>query len=114
VLAPRMSEERKETPMEILFCGLGPEAHPGNPEKWKEFLIMNLTLDDASFDTICAGTYRVMVQLVSRSSGQLDDIKIIMDPGYGLGSKMYCRDIKKEGNLLSSMAVHQFLITSCR
>jgi hypothetical protein len=88
LLAPQTSEERKEPPVEILFCGIGPDAHPANPEKWKEFLISNLALDDASLDTICAGTYRVMVQFVVKSSGQLDDIKIIMDPGYGLGERV--------------------------
>lgn len=82
------NREGKEIPPDILICGAGPAAHPGDWGRWKNYLIKNLVLDSASVDTIPAGTYKAIVQFVIDTDGKLKDIGIVTDPGYGLGARV--------------------------
>jgi hypothetical protein len=69
------------------ICGADIEAYI-NRERWTAYLNENLILDDAYLDSIPVGTYKVFVQFVVDAKGKLNDIKIITNPGYGLGNRV--------------------------
>ena len=70
----------------IIFCGIGPEASV-DWEEWTAYLNNNLVLDEASLDTIPAGTYKVFIQFVVDIKGRISDVSVLKDPGYGLGKR---------------------------
>ncbi|HEX7846523.1 MAG TPA: energy transducer TonB [Chitinophagaceae bacterium] len=56
--------------------------------KWRTYLIKNLELDSLATDTIPPGFYPVVVLFVIDRSGQIQDVRIRKDPGYGLGERV--------------------------
>ncbi len=57
-------------------------------EKWKRYLIRNLELDSLTTDTIPPGTYSVKINFEINSTGKLQNAKVAIDPGYGLGERV--------------------------
>lgn len=71
---------------DIIICEVPIEARY-NREEWTTYLNKNLMLDDASLDTIPPGTFTVLVQFLIDTKGKVGDVKILKDPGYGLGQR---------------------------
>jgi hypothetical protein len=73
---------------ELIFgCILEIEAKPDQKE-WADFLQSSLQLDSISVDSIPAGIFTVIAQFVIDRNGNLKDVSIIKDPGYGLGKRV--------------------------
>ncbi len=70
----------------IFGCILEIEAE--TPSGWIKFLEDNLQLDSIAIDSIPAGNFTVVVQFAIERNGQLNDVRIIKDPGYGLGQRV--------------------------
>lgn len=71
---------------DVIICEFPTEPET-NIQEWTTYLQNNLILDDASLDTIPAGTYTVLVQFVIDDKGKIRDVSIMKDPGYGLGQR---------------------------
>lgn len=56
--------------------------------EWKTFLENSLVLDHQSLDSIPAGTYIVMARFAIDSSGRINDVSVLKDPGFGLGARV--------------------------
>jgi hypothetical protein len=72
-------------------CRYSVEPDILNMEEWVKYLQDNLVLDSASLDTIPPGKYTVMIVFVVNTNGQLSEVTIEKDPGYGLGKR--ARDV---------------------
>ena len=71
---------------DVIICEIPIEAET-NIQEWRAYLQNSLILDDASLDTIPAGTYTVVVQFVIDDKGKIRDVTIMKDAGYGLGQR---------------------------
>jgi len=78
-------EKNKDDGPDIIICEFPPESYP--LKDWKEYLIQSLQLDSLAVDTIPPGRYQAAVQFVVGADGSIGDVKIVNDPGYGLGKK---------------------------
>lgn len=58
-------------------------------QRWREYLETRLELDSAAVDTIPAGRYSVLVEFATDQSGQVCKAEIAVDPGYGLGQRVF-------------------------
>jgi len=54
---------------------------------WQAYLDQHLEMDQAALDTIPSGIYILTVMFVINKVGCINDIKVLNDPGYGLGQK---------------------------
>jgi hypothetical protein len=70
-----------------IICDIPPEPEVDR-KKWVAYLTKSLELDSASLDTIPAGTYTVMAQFTIDEKGNLQDVSILKDPGYGLSQRV--------------------------
>lgn len=82
---PKNTELNDST--DIIVCGIVPEASV-DWGKWTAYLNDNLVLDEASLDSIPAGTYTVLIQFVVDSKGKISDVLVLKDPGHGLGQRV--------------------------
>jgi adenine specific DNA methylase Mod len=57
-------------------------------KKWQKFLQDNLVLNSSSIDTIPAGKYTVVAGFSIDADGEIDDVSILKDPGYGFGKRV--------------------------
>ena len=55
---------------------------------WKNYLEKNLELDSLTLDTIPEGTYKVITIFIINKEGCISNVKVITDPGYGLGARV--------------------------
>ncbi len=69
------------------FCILEEDATI-DTEKWKSYLVENLALDSLETNKIPSGTYRLIAQFIIDKDGRISSVKVLNDPGYGLGSKV--------------------------
>lgn len=77
----------KNNSEEITICEW-PIERQLNWKEWTLYLQKSLALDSASLDSIPAGTYSVLVQLVIEGKGKIKVISVLKDPGYGLGQRV--------------------------
>lgn len=63
---------------------------------WSRFLSTNLRGDVPVENGASAGSYQVIVQFVVDVQGNVSDVKVIKDPGFGMGEEAM-RAIKKSG-----------------
>jgi hypothetical protein len=70
-----------------IICDFPPEPEVDR-KKWITYLTSRLELDSASLDTIPAGTYTVLVQFTIDEKGNLKDVCVLKDPGYGLSQRV--------------------------
>src|SRR5690606_16727733 len=61
---------------------------------WRKFLERNLNPQVAINNNAPPGIYTVMIQFVVDTDGSISEIKVLNDPGYGLGEEAI-RVIKK-------------------
>ena len=54
---------------------------------WQAYLGQNLQLDSLAEDTIPKGTYSITAMFIIGKNGCIDIVRILDDPGYGLGEK---------------------------
>jgi hypothetical protein len=57
-------------------------------KKWNSYLVENLTLDSFEANKIPLGTYRLIAHFIIDTTGCITQVKIINDPGFGLGNKI--------------------------
>lgn len=57
-------------------------------KKWNSYLVENLTLDSFEAKKIPRGTYRLTAQFIINKDGSINSVKVLNDPGYGLGTKV--------------------------
>jgi protein TonB len=55
---------------------------------WRSYLSKNLELDALAIDSIPDGIYKVTVLFIINKEGCITDVKLVNDPGYGLGIKV--------------------------
>lgn len=78
-----------EKPVEDFLCGLSYEIDAEvDYFRWKIYLLENLTLDSLAEGSIPAGIYKLTAQFVIDIAGRINYVKVLNDPGYGLGSKV--------------------------
>lgn len=82
VAAPSVSDED----MSHIFTKLDVEAKV-DMQQWRRHLEKKLKkpIEKAAKDGMKAGYYTVMVRFLVEKDGSLSDIKVMNDPGYGLG-----------------------------
>jgi hypothetical protein len=80
-------ESGKEEPG-IFYCRRIEKDAQVDINHWKDYLAENLELDSLAQDTIPAGIYRLTAQILIGKSGCIEQVKIIDDPGYGLGIRV--------------------------
>jgi|SRR5687767_7980658 len=56
--------------------------------QWQVYLDQHLQLDQAALDTIPSGIYIFSVMFVINKVGCIENIKVLNDPGFGLGKKV--------------------------
>ena len=56
-------------------------------QHWRPYLDQHLQLDSLARDTIPEGTYSITAMFIIGKNGCIDQVKILSDPGYGLGVK---------------------------
>lgn len=66
------------------------------PGDWQRYLSTNLRADGAVDNGATPGNYQVIVQFVVAADGTVSDIKVLKDPGFGMGEEA-TRVIKKSG-----------------
>ncbi|MBO9618516.1 MAG: energy transducer TonB [Niabella sp.] len=66
------------------------------PGDWQRYLSTNLRADGAVDNGATPGNYQVIVQFVVAADGTVSDIKVLKDPGFGMGDEAI-RVIKKSG-----------------
>ena len=70
-----------------IICDIPPEPEVDR-KKWVDYLTKSLELDSASLDTIPAGTYTVLAQFTIDEKGNLKDVCVLKDPGFGLSQRV--------------------------
>ena len=72
----------------LLFsCGVIEKEAKVDSIHWLAYLDQHLQLDQAASDTTPSGIYILTVIFVINNVGCINDIKVLKDPGYGLGQK---------------------------
>ncbi|MBO9619103.1 MAG: TonB family protein [Niabella sp.] len=66
------------------------------PGDWARYLQTNLRADVATEAGAASGNYQVVVQFVVDVAGNVSDVKVLKDPGFGMGEEAM-RVIKKSG-----------------
>jgi len=56
---------------------------------WQAYLDQHLQMDQATLDTIPSGIYILTVVFLINKDGCISDIKILNNPGYGLGQRAF-------------------------
>jgi periplasmic protein TonB len=59
-----------------------------NREKWEAYLNDHLELDSTSLNTIPNGKFTVRVSFIVDEKGNLKEVKVLDDPGFGLGRRV--------------------------
>jgi len=54
---------------------------------WQAYLDQNIQLDSLARDTIPEGTYSIIAMFIIGKNGCIGEVKILSEPGYGLGEK---------------------------
>ncbi|MBO9684791.1 MAG: energy transducer TonB [Flavisolibacter sp.] len=72
------------------------ERDPEYPGDWKRYLETNLRTDVAIDSGAAAGSYQAIVQFVVDVQGMVSELKVLKDPGFGMGAEAM-RVIKKSG-----------------
>ena len=55
---------------------------------WEKYLDKNFALDSLATDTIPRGTYKIIAQFIIDKEGCITNVKLVSDPGYGLGARV--------------------------
>lgn len=55
---------------------------------WRQYLARTLEMDSLTIDTIPPGIYKVIAQFIINKAGCITDVKLINDPGHGLGARV--------------------------
>jgi hypothetical protein len=58
-------------------------SFPGGPEAWAEYIKMNLNKNIPVINGAPIGTYRVVVSFLIDKEGNISEVKVLNDPGYG-------------------------------
>lgn len=74
---------KQEVQIENIFTRVEIEAHT-DPAAWHRYLHRNLKLD-STYKDVPPGCYTVVVSFVVDIYGGITDVKVVSDPGYGLG-----------------------------
>lgn len=91
VPAPKVEEEDYDK----LFTKVEQEASfPGGDAAWRKYLERNLNGQVASDNGAPPGQYRVIVTFIVDKQGNISDVAVDNDPGYGMGAEAM-RAIKK-------------------
>ena len=93
VLSQRKSHSKKlrkeeEQNTGIFFCGAIEKDAEVDTRHWRDYLNQNLQLDSLAQDTIPEGTYSITATYIIGRNGCIDEVKILNDPGFGLGKKV--------------------------
>jgi hypothetical protein len=73
---------------DIFACILEIEPEAYSHEEWQKYLVKNLVLDSISVDTIPTGTYTVLFRFSINEKGNLGEVTITKDPGFGFGQRV--------------------------
>ncbi|HNU13056.1 MAG TPA: hypothetical protein PKI55_01275 [Chitinophagaceae bacterium] len=71
----------------LYFCILEIEAKADQNE-WQTYLLKHLELDSLAMDSIPPGRYKLMAQFEIGISGKIANVRILNDPGFGLGYRV--------------------------
>jgi hypothetical protein len=71
----------------IIICDYPLESEVDR-KKWIKYLDQNLELDSASLDSIPAGCYTVLARFTVNENGNLVDVDVLKDPGFGLSQRV--------------------------
>ncbi len=71
----------------VFICNFPPELEVDS-KKWMTYLTKNLELDSAALDTIPAGCYTVLARFSINENGDLEDVFVLKDPGFGLSQRV--------------------------
>lgn len=89
--APKVEEEDYDK----LFTKVEQEASfPGGQAGWAKYLTKNLNTQVGIDNGAPPGTYQVLVSFIVDKQGNISDVQLVTDPGYGMGAEAM-RVIKK-------------------
>ena len=77
------AKKDQEQKAEIIFCGPIEIEAKVDIQHWRAYLEQNLQLDSLA----PPGTYSITATFIIGKNGCIDEVKILSDPGYGLGKK---------------------------
>lgn len=69
-----------------IFTKVENEANT-NPKAWAEHITKNIQLPDSALQSIPPGTYKVIVKFIIDKHGEIGQVKVKSDPGYGLAQR---------------------------
>jgi protein TonB len=66
---------------------LVPPQFPGGAEGWQKYLTNNLKSNVPADNKAPAGTYTTVISFKVDEQGNISDVKVIKDPGFGTGAE---------------------------
>lgn len=85
-MAQQKEKAAKPDDMDHIFTKV--EINAGtNEQDWYKYIQANTVLPDSATHNIPANTYKVLISFIIDTEGKLQDVKVVNDPGYGLGER---------------------------